>query len=150
MCIHPKVWSISLTLCDTWEEGGEGIRGENIMLQNQRIMLCSDAHNLCQLCSTNKLLCSRICHYASKQNNFLGHKNTFSHRTVTKHIYRKVTKLKNRSKVSLISHACCTVSKMPQCNLGVHHPGATTELVVFGHFFPSKSRETAHVQYVWG
>ena len=27
-------------------------RGENIMLQNQRIMLCFDAHNLCQLCSS--------------------------------------------------------------------------------------------------
>ena len=29
-----------------------------------------------------------IYHYASKQNNFLGHKNTFSRRTVTKHIER--------------------------------------------------------------
>ena len=34
-------------------------RGENIMLQNQRIMLCFDGHNLCQLCSTNKPFCSR-------------------------------------------------------------------------------------------
>ena len=33
-------------------------RGEN-MLQNHRVMLCSDAHNLCQLCSTNKPLSSR-------------------------------------------------------------------------------------------
>ena len=33
-------------------------RGENIILRNQRIMLCSDAHNSCQLCSTNMPLCS--------------------------------------------------------------------------------------------
>ena len=63
-------------------------RGENIMLQNQRIMLCSDAHNLCQLCSTKSYYAPEIYYYASKQINFLGHKNTFSHRTVTKHIER--------------------------------------------------------------
>ena len=43
---------------------------------------------------------------------FLGHKNIFSHKTVIEQV--SYTNLKNRSKVSLISHACCTTaSKMP-------------------------------------
>ena len=37
---------------------------------------------------------------------FLGHKNIFSHKTVIEQV--SYTNLKNRSKVSLISHACCT------------------------------------------
>ena len=81
-----------------------------------------------------------ICHYASKQNNFFrSQKHIFTYNSNKTH--RKVTKLKNRSKVSPISHACCTAaSKMPQCSLGVHHPDATTRPVAFGHCFPIGSR----------
>ena len=80
---------------------------------------------------------------------FLGHKNTFPHRTVTKHIER----LQNSriEAVSPISHACCTaVSKMPQWSLGAHDPDATTGLVAFGHFFLSSHVETAHAHYARG
>ena len=63
-----------------------------------------------------------ICHYASKQNNFFVTKTHF-HIEVIKHI--EVTKLKIRSKVSLISHACCTAaSKMGQkqsCQTGYQY-----------------------------
>ena len=91
-----------------------------------------------------------IYHYASYQNNLIGQKNTFSHRTVKKH-NRKVTQLKKRSKVSPISHACCTaVSKVPQCSLGAHHPDATTGPVAFSHFFLSSHVETAHAEYARG
>ena len=41
---------------DERERGGEGGRGENIMLRNQGIMLLFDAHSLLQLCSTKHFI----------------------------------------------------------------------------------------------
>ena len=88
-----------------------------------------------------------IYHYASKQNNFFSsQKHIFPSNSYKTH--RKVTKVKNRSKVSPISHACCTAeSKMPQCRRTID---ATTGLVAFGHFFLSSHVETAHAQYAQG
>ena len=85
------------------------VRGENIMLQNLGIMLCFDAHNLYQLCSTN--YAQRICHYAFKQN---------------KSLYSQMhLKLKNRE-VPLLSHAEALVTFMPRAQyiLGVLQPDA--------------------------
>ena len=67
--------------------GGEG-RGLGVRI------LCSKIRELCYALMLTiyapriSHYAPEICHYASKQNNFLGHKITFSHRTVTKHIER--------------------------------------------------------------
>ena len=85
-----------------------------------------------------------IYHYASKQNNFFrSQKHIFPQNSYKTH--RKVTKLKNRSKVSPISHAYCTAeSKMPQCStILTLQPGSLRSAI----FFPSSHVETAHAQY---
>ena len=64
------------------------------------------------------------CHYASKQNNFLGHKNTFSHRTVIKHIALVLLKLSEAS----CGKSCARIS----------------DKLLLSHV------ETAHAQYARG
>ena len=84
---------------------------------------------------------------------FLGHKNTFSHRTVTKHIER----LQNsRTEASSSSTSSPSLDRETVVNLVPEAirqaTSTTTELVAFGHFFLSSHVEifTAHAQYARG
>ena len=80
---------------------------------------------------------------------FLGHKNTFSHRTVTKHTERLQNSRTEASSSSTSSLSLETVVNLvPEAIKQA--TSTTTELVAFGHFFLSSHVETAHAQYARG
>ena len=115
-------------------------------------ILCSKIRELCcvLMLTIYASYAPEICDYASKQNNFLGHKNTFSHRTVTKHIERLQNsriEAKCHQLVTLVvlQHQRC-LNVVLECTILTLQPGPLRSAIVFlsGHM------ETAHAQYAQG
>jgi len=124
-------------------------RGENIMLQNQRIMLCSDAHNLCQLCSTNK-------QYAFNFSRLVNRYTSLTTQTERSTAFSRGSMLSGSSLVLLkLSEASSPESSTSSPSLETvvnlvpetKATGTPIGLVAFGL---SSYVETAHAQYTRG